>query len=206
MNLMNKILVHFSAAAALALSVAPNVHAQKSPQQQAVKKPVTVADAISMMAEGGYKDFVLTDKRSSKLYLIENGKPLLETDIIYGRGQGKKSLTPSGVFSLTNLFQGEAQSKMAFHYDARVVYLVHGVVAGREAALLSDKIADRKLSEGCLNVPDVALPYVLGFARAKAIANPDQDATPILIIDNGMSSVKLRSQITSFKPEKYNPN
>lgn len=163
-------------------------------------------DVIVQMAKAGYKDFVLLSKKNSKIYLIQDSQFLLQTDIIFGRGKGERNLTPSGAFSLTNLFQGEAKPKMSFYIDDRVIYLIHGVVPGREQAFTKDNMTARQLSDGCINVPDVTLPYVLAFARQKAINSPDHQATPFIVMDEKYSPAQFAKTIKTFTPEKYNPN
>lgn len=184
---------------ALATAIGGNAHAKS----ETLKNET---DVVTKMTEAGYNHFILLNKRSSKLYLIQNGDFFFEVPVIFGRNEGHKNRTPSGIFSLTNAFMGASKPLMVFHHDERVAYLLHGVVPGREYALKLDNVAARKLSDGCINVPDEVLPYVLGFARQRAENHPQGLATPFVIIDDRYSPDRFQKSLSGFVPQKYNPD
>lgn len=163
-------------------------------------------DAITQMGEAGFNNFVLLNKKNSKLYIIKDGEFFLETPVIIGRNRGGKNLTPSGVFSLTNIFQGATEPKMMFYHDATQAYLLHDVVRGREQALRVDSVTARQLSDGCVNVPAMPLSFVLAFARQQALVNPNGLATPLVIMDEKHSPLKFSKSVVGFAPQKYNPD
>lgn len=215
MDFTNHLFRNFSVAVAIAVAANGSAHAETERPLAATKADSTASapddrqqerDVIAKMTEAGYPNFVLLSRKNSKLYLIKDSQFILQTEIILGRGQGQKNRTPSGIFSLTNVFEGEAKPKMSFHIDDSGLYLIHGVVPGREAALDKDNAAARQLSDGCINVPAVTLPYVLGFARDMARANPQQDATPFVVMEGNYSPSKFTVTVSKFTPEKYNFN
>lgn len=175
---------------------APNKDSSKDNEQ----------NVINQMHDAGYNNFILLNKRNSKLYIIQDSAILLETPVIIGRSQGQKSLTPSGVFSLTNNFRGASKPIMMFYHDATQAYSLHDVVAGREYAFQIDSTTAKRLSDGCVNVPSVALTYVLGFARQQAMENPKGLATPFVVMDEKYSAAKVEKAIQSFIPREYNPD
>lgn len=163
-------------------------------------------DVILKMAEAGHADFVLLNKKNSMLYMIQDRQFFLETPVIIGRHHAGKSLTPSGIFSLTNVFRGATQPKMMFHHDATSGYLMHEVAKGRESALMIDDARLKRLSDGCVNVPNIVLPYILGFARQKALSHPENLATPLVIMDEKYSAPQFSKELSGFSPQKYNPD
>lgn len=200
----------FSRAAGLAgaaiLPFANNSFAQTGYQKPEDKIRSNEHDVINRMAEAGYPNFILLNKKNTKLYIIQNGEFFLETPVIIGRSRARKSITPSGVFSLTNIFQGESQPKMMFYHDATQAYLLHEVVPGREYALKIDGTTAKKLSDGCVNVPLAGLNYILAFARQNARNNPNGWATPFVVMDEEYSKTNFTKIIQGFSPQKYNPD
>lgn len=201
----------------VAMAVASNCYAQSNTEPALEKDEPSseayVADnrqeernVIAQMAMAGYSNFVLVSKKNSEIYLIEDSQFKLRSPIIWGRGQGQKNLTPSGIFSLRNVFQGEAQPKMYFSYNDDSVYLIHGVVPGREKFLQVDNMKARQQSAGCINVPEPSLSMTLNYARMVGMANPDGEATTLVIMDEKYSSSKFAQKLENFKPAKYNPN
>ena len=163
-------------------------------------------DVIAQMGNAGYANFLLLNKQTSKLYIIQNSNFFLETPVIIGRSNAQKSLTPSGIFSLRNIFQGATVPKMIFHMNDTMAYALHGVVRGRESALMIDRVTARQLSDGCVNVPDFVLPYVLTFARKEASQNPQGKATPFVVMDERYNAKQFEKAVTTFRPYDYNPD
>jgi len=165
-------------------------------------------DVVTKMTEAGYAHFALLNKANATFYLVQNGDLFLKTPAIYGV-QGKNgSITPNGIFSLKNVYQGEALPKLYFGYnkDVGVSMLVHGLVPGREQALASNNIQGRQLSNSCVNLSDNILPVVLGFARQRAKKDPQRHAIPFVIIDQHYSAVEFQKWVQGYKPQPYNSN
>jgi len=199
---------HFlKASAATTLTVALNKLALANDNKTVTQSDKDAAqDIIVQMSDAGHSDFVLIDKKTSKLYVIQSGNIHFETPVIIGRVKDRKSLTPSGIFSLINVFQGATEPKMVFHQDRTGAYLLHGIVSGREYALKIDSITAKQLSNGCVNIPDIILPFILGFARQHSENDPKGLATPLVITDEVYNSTKFSKALKSFVPFKYNPD
>lgn len=189
----------------MALPFSDTASAQNVPRVKQDTK-TNEQDVITQMGKDGYKNFLLLNKKNSSLYIIQDGEVFLETPVIIGRNRGQKSLTPSGVFSLTNIFQGATQPEMMFYIDQSGGYLLHDVVRGREYAFQADSVTAKRLSDGCVNIPSVILPYILGFARQRAIEHPDHLATPLVIMEENYSAPQFTKRLEAFKPQKYNPD
>ena len=195
-----------SFATAMAAAIATDTHAAPPTKPEQTDPRQQERMVIEQMVNAGYPNFVLLSKKDAKLYLIQDGEFFLQTPIIFGRQYGQKNLTPTGVFSLTNLFHGASKPKMVFHVDNNLAYLLHGVVPGREAALDKENVAGRALSDGCVNIDDHILPYVLGFARSKAQSHPQKLATPFVVLDKGETASMFEKHLKNFVPQEYNPD
>ena len=159
------------------------------------------ADAITQMKNAEYINFVLVNKGNGHLIVVENENRILTTPVILGT---RKTPTPTGIFSLRDLVNGPTYPKMVFHYDDRVAYLIHDVIAGREQALLKQDARSRQLSAGCINIAQPFLDMVLRFAR-----NKSQETflvTPIAIMPESYSPQQFSKMVSEFKPKIYGSN
>jgi L,D-transpeptidase catalytic domain len=159
------------------------------------------ADAIAQMKNAEYPNLVLVNKANGSLIAIEDGHRILTTPVILG---SRKTPTPTGIFSLQNLANGPSYPKMVFHFDDRVAYLIHGVIAGRERAILKDDPRPRQLSAGCINIDTPFLEMVLNFAREKA--KETLLITPIAIMPEAYSPKHFAKMVSEFKPKIYGTN
>lgn len=159
------------------------------------------ADAIAQMKNAEYPNLVLVNKGNGHLIVIEDGQRILTTPVILGT---RKTPTPTGIFSLKNLANGPSYPKMFFHYDDRVVYLIHDVIAGREQAILKNDPHPRQLSAGCINISQNFLGQVLNFARDKA--KETLLLTPIAIMPETYSPAQFAKMVGEFKPQIYGSN
>lgn len=159
------------------------------------------ADAIAQMKDAQYPNLVLVNKGNGHLIVIEDGNRILTTPVILGT---RKTPTPTGIFSLKDLANGPSYPKMYFHFDKRVVYLIHDVIAGREQALLKSDPRPRQLSAGCINIPQPFLDMTLEYARNKA--KETYLVTPIAIMPERYSSEQFAKMLGEFKPQIYGIN
>jgi hypothetical protein len=153
------------------------------------------------MKNAEYPNLVLVNKGNGNLIVIEDGNRILTTPVILGT---RRTPTPTGIFSLQNLANGPSYPKMVFHFDDRVAYLIHGVIAGRERAILKDDPRSRQLSAGCINIADPFLEMVLNFARNKA--KETLLVTPIAIMPEVYTPKHFAKMVSEFKPKIYGTN
>jgi hypothetical protein len=158
-------------------------------------------DVIAQMKDAQYPNFILVNKGNGNLSVIDNGHIFLNTPVIVGK---RRTQTPSGIFSLINTANGSHYPALEFHYDATGVYLIHGVIAGRERAILKDDPRPRQLSAGCINIADPFLEMVLNFARNKA--KETLLLTPIAIMPETYSPKHFAKMVSEFKPKIYGTN
>lgn len=159
------------------------------------------ADAIAQMKDANHPNIILINKGNSQLVVAEDGERRVTTPVIIGKNA---TPTPTGIFSLRNMFQGPSYPKMFFHYDDRVIYLIHDVIKGREQAMLKDDPQLRILSDGCVNISQPFLNMVMDFARSKG--EETGFATPIAILPERYSSEKFAAMVKGFKPVPYTYN
>lgn len=159
------------------------------------------ADVMTQMIDAQYPNFILVNKGNGILSIIDNGYRRLDTPVIVGK---RTTPTPSGVFSLINTGYGSQYPEMEFYHDATGVYLLHGLIAGRERAILKDDPRARQLSKGCINSSQPSLDIVLKYARDKA--KETRLATPIAIMPERYSPTQFGKMVTEFKPQFYTAN
>jgi hypothetical protein len=131
--------------------------------------------AIAAMQAGGFPDFILMNKRSGQLHIIKDGGIFLTTPAISGKTKGDVirgdgTTTPAGIFSLT-----PRDDDILFKQNGYDVYLIHGTSAARQGRMGSRDSDGRRISSGCINVPDALLPLMRETVQPK-------QGTPVYLV------------------------
>ncbi len=123
--------------------------------------------AVTAMKAAGFPDFILMNKRSGQLHIVKDGTIFLTTPAISGRAKndvirGDGTSTPAGIFSLT-----PRDDDILFKQNGYDVYLIHGTSAARQGRMSSRDGDGRRISSGCINVPDTLLPLLRETVQPK---------------------------------------
>ncbi len=151
--------------------------------------------ALSAMKAGGFPDFILMNKRSGQLHIIKDGAIFLTTPAISGKTKGDVirgdgTSTPAGIFSLT-----PRDDDILFKQNGHDVYLIHGTSAARQGRMSSPDAGGRRISSGCINVPDTLLPLL------REAVQPKQGNPVYLVVLPDFGSIRDYLAMPEKKPE-----
>lgn len=141
--------------------------------------------AVSDMAGRGVSKFLLLNKETGHLKIVENGEESASFPALSGKFKGdaaRKNLyvTPSGIFPLLPE-DDEHQPYPAVSYlkDGKVSYVIHPV-SGRRSPLLRSGAESKRATAGCINVDRKTFREVWNFATSSPEVLQDEGGTPVV--------------------------